>query len=100
MPASEGRHLLIHGRVQGVGFRHATTLEARRLGLCGWVRNRSDGRVEALIAGPAEAVAHLLVWAQHGPPLARVDQLEVELADASLTAAAMTSGIFEPRADA
>ena len=66
------RRLLIHGRVQGVGFRWALTAEARKRGLSGWVRNRSDGSVEALISGPPEAVEALTAWAHRGPPQAHV----------------------------
>ena len=69
------RRLFIHGRVQGVGFRWQLTHEAEKLGLGGWVRNRSDGSVEALISGPAEAVDTLTGWAHRGPPQARVDRV-------------------------
>ena len=69
------RRLLIHGRVQGVGFRWALTAEARKRGLSGWVRNRSNGSVEALVRGPSEAVAALTLWAHRGPPHAYVDRV-------------------------
>lgn len=69
------RRLLVEGRVQGVGFRWSLTEEARQLGLDGWVRNRSDGRVEALVSGLAEAVEALTLWAHRGPPQARVDRV-------------------------
>ena len=69
------RRLFIHGRVQGVGFRWALTEEARKLCLDGWVRNRDDGSVEALLIGPQEAVDALTVWAHRGPPRARVDRV-------------------------
>ena len=52
-------HVIVHGRVQGVGFRWATGAEARRLGLDGWVRNRDDGTVEAEIQGPPENVERM-----------------------------------------
>ena len=69
------RLLRIRGLVQGVGYRNALHREATRLGLSGWVRNRSDGSVEALISGPAEAVDTLTGWAHRGPPQARVDRV-------------------------
>ena len=70
-------HVHIEGRVQGVGFRYWTELTATQLGLDGWVRNRRDGRVEAVFAGPANAVAEMLQRCQDGPPAARVDHLRV-----------------------
>ena len=69
------RNLRIRGRVQGVGYRWSLCAEAQRLGLSGWVRNRYDGSVEALVRGPLEAVDALLVWAHHGPSMARVDSV-------------------------
>ncbi len=65
----------IHGQVQGVGYRQAMQSVASKLQLQGWVRNRRDGHVEALVQGPFAQVARLLVWCQHGPPQARVDQV-------------------------
>jgi acylphosphatase len=65
--------LRISGRVQGVGFRYAMQDEATRRGLSGWVRNRRDGTVEALVQGDAAAVDALVDWARRGPPGARVD---------------------------
>ena len=69
------RRLIISGRVQGVGFRWALHAEARALALEGWVRNRRDGTVEALISGAPEAVETLTAWAFQGPSTARVDQV-------------------------
>ena len=64
--------VVIRGRVQGVGFRAWTEYTALDLGLEGWVRNRRDGTVEALFAGPQEAVAAMLDACRQGPPGARV----------------------------
>ena len=69
--------LVITGRVQGVGYRAWAIATARRLGLRGWVRNRSDGAVEALVAGPEEAVAAMLAACRRGPAAASVAAVEV-----------------------
>lgn len=75
----EHRRLVIHGRVQGVGFRASLAWEAQKEGLTGWVRNRHDGTVEAMICGSDDAVAAMIAWSRRGPPGARVDRVEVEL---------------------
>jgi acylphosphatase len=75
------RQLRITGRVQGVGYRAALRDEARRLALSGWVRNRNDGSVEALVHGPAEAVDTLIAWAKQGPPGARVLEVRASALD-------------------
>jgi acylphosphatase len=75
----ERRRLVIHGRVQGVGFRASLAWEAQKEGVTGWVRNRRDGTVEAMICGGDEAVASMISWSRSGPPGARVDCVEVEL---------------------
>jgi acylphosphatase len=72
----EAQQVTVHGRVQGVAFRHHTKLRARELGLAGWVRNRADGSVEAWVEGPQAAVAELLAWLAIGPPAARVERVE------------------------
>jgi acylphosphatase len=74
------RRITIRGRVQGVGFRYALADEARSRNLGGWVRNRRDGTVEALIIGPDGDVEALIAWARHGPPAARVTGVSVESA--------------------
>jgi len=71
------RHLRITGRVQGVGYRWNMTQQAQRLGLTGWVRNRLDGSVEAVVCGPAGTVQALVDWAQQGPAGAWVDGVVV-----------------------
>jgi len=70
--------VIVRGRVQGVGFRYDTALRARSLGLGGWVRNRSDGTVEAVFEGPADRVESLLDWCRRGPAGARVDTVEAD----------------------
>jgi acylphosphatase len=65
-------HLAIRGRVQGVGFRYAMAGEAGALGVSGWVRNRRDGSVEAIVQGDGEAVEALRRWAERGPAGANV----------------------------
>jgi acylphosphatase len=72
------RRLRITGLVQGVGYRAAFLREAERLGLSGWVRNRLDGSVEALVAGDAAALDAIAAWARRGPAMARVDGMTVE----------------------
>lgn len=71
----------IRGRVNGVGYRDWMVGEATRLGVQGWVRNRADGSVEALVAGDAAAVGALLTACRAGPPLARVEQIDEDFAE-------------------
>jgi acylphosphatase len=75
------KHLIIHGRVQGVGFRESMRWEAERLGVTGWVRNRRDGTVEAVVDGSAESIAQIVRWAYRGPPAAKVTQVAVSETD-------------------
>lgn len=65
----------IEGRVQGVWYRGWAEDEAERRGLCGWVRNRSDGSVEALFIGPEALVADMVEACRRGPPAARVSNV-------------------------
>lgn len=69
--------VIVHGIVQGVGFRYFTLREAERLQLRGHARNLVDGTVEVEAAGPAEAVVRLLLWLQTGPRTASVSHLVV-----------------------
>jgi len=70
-------HVLISGRVQGVCFRACTVDEATAGGVMGWVRNTSDGRVEAVFEGEKSAVEAMIAWCRKGPPAARVNGIEV-----------------------
>jgi acylphosphatase len=71
------RHLKIDGRVQGVGFRYHMSLAAREMGVTGWVRNRHDGSVEAMVSGTSDAVDKIIAWARQGPGHAVVTGVEV-----------------------
>ena len=73
--------LVITGRVQGVGYRHWLTARAAALGVSGWVRNRADGAVEALLAGETDAVEELARLCRRGPPAAAVASITEELAE-------------------
>jgi acylphosphatase len=70
------RHVVIHGRVQGVGYRAWTEVTALERGLEGWVRNRRDGAVEAVFNGPDKEVAAMIAECRRGPPGARVDAVD------------------------
>jgi acylphosphatase len=72
------RQVMVTGRVQGVGYRAWVEHRARAHGLEGWVRNRRDGSVEALFAGPADVVADLIARCRRGPSSARVDAVTEE----------------------
>ena len=75
------KRLVISGRVQGVGFRAWMVEKARDLGVSGWVRNRLDGSLEALVAGDTAAVEELLRLCRRGPRMAEVTSIEEDLAD-------------------
>lgn len=68
--------ILMSGRVQGVGFRYWTQLQAEARGLDGWVRNLRDGRVEAVFQGPAAEVETIIEACREGPPVAKVSELQ------------------------
>ncbi len=74
---SRSAHLSIRGRVQGVGYRDWTVRKARELGVSGWVRNRLDGSVEAVISGTDTLVAGMIAECHEGPSGARVDAIDV-----------------------
>jgi acylphosphatase len=74
------RHLTIRGRVQGVGYRAWVEHRARAHGLEGWVRNRQDGSVEVVLAGPDQEVADFIDRCRRGPSTARVEAVEDEAA--------------------
>jgi acylphosphatase len=76
-PPPVARRVVVHGRVHGVGFRYAMAQAARAAGVCGWVRNRRDGTVEAHVQGSPAAVQRIVEWARHGPPTARVSACDV-----------------------
>ena len=71
-------HVIISGRVQGVWFRANTKDKAEQLGIGGWVRNTTDGNVEAVFEGDEENIKEMLEWCHHGPPSAKVENVEVE----------------------
>ena len=73
--------LVIRGRVQGVGYRYAMADTAQALGVNGWVRNRRDGTVEALVQGEAAAIDAILAWCRQGPPSARVSAIDAMAAE-------------------
>ena len=77
---TEAAHLLIEGRVQGVGYRMWLEREAGRAGLRGWVRNRSDGSVEALLIGDAGAIDRVAAACERGPRLAVVTAIRRDVA--------------------
>jgi len=85
------RRVVVHGRVQGVGFRRAAEREAARFGVLGWVANRADGAVEAHVEGSASAVAAIETWFARGPLGARVDGVEAS------SVAPVGASVFEVR---
>ncbi|MDO8933619.1 MAG: acylphosphatase [Rhodocyclaceae bacterium] len=77
----EARRLVVTGYVQGIGYRYAMARAAQGLGVTGWVRNRNDGSVEAMVCGNAEQLAAIIAWARRGPSGAEVAQVAVEPGD-------------------
>jgi len=71
-------HVIVSGQVQGVWFRASTKQKAQELGLTGWVRNTTNGCVEAVIEGEEEIVKKMIDWLHHGPPLAKVEDVKVK----------------------
>lgn len=78
-------HLMISGRVQGVGFRESMKMVAEALEVTGWVRNRGDGDVEATVQGDEPAVDQLVAWCGSGPPGANVRFVDARLVETSET---------------
>ena len=77
-------HVFVAGQVQGVGYRDGLCAQALRHGVSGWVRNRRDGKVEAILQGEAAAVESVLAWARRGPPAARVTGVTTQPATGEL----------------
>ena len=71
------KHVTVRGRVQGVNYREAMRIAAERLNVAGWVRNRYDGSVEAMVHGWPEDVSRMLDWCRRGPPAAHVTSMQV-----------------------
>jgi acylphosphatase len=88
------RHVVIRGRVQGVGYRAWTEHTATTLGLQGWVRNRRDGSVEAVFAGQANIVEQMIAECRRGPISSRVDAIDVSGATADMLKLGGAGGSF------
>ena len=71
------KHIVVHGRVQGVFFRQSAQDTAGDLGVAGWVRNRDDGSVEMVVEGEDDAVERMVAWAHEGPSHAQVTGVDV-----------------------
>lgn len=79
----ERLHAIVHGDVQGVGFRYFVQRKAQQLGLSGWVRNNDDGTVELVAEGTRQQLEHLKRVVEEGPRLARVDRVETRWSEAT-----------------
>ena len=84
-PSTVVLRLRIEGVVQGVGYRWSMVEAARRIGVAGWVRNRRDGSVEAVVAGSPDGVAEIVAWARRGPASAVVRGVDAQPADGVFT---------------
>ena len=71
-------HIFIYGEVQGVFFRRSAKNKAEEMGVVGWIRNRSDGSVEAVVQGPKDKIDKYILWCKKGPPFAKVEKIEIE----------------------
>jgi acylphosphatase len=71
-------HVIVSGIVQGVGFRYSAIEKAQNLGVNGWVKNRTDGKVESVVEGEADAAKQMMSWLKQGPPSATVTDVEVQ----------------------
>lgn len=80
----QAQQFFISGKVQGVYFRQSAVDEATRLGLNGFAKNLSDGRVEIIASGETAALTEFVEWLQQGPPMAEVDQIEQRVIDVVL----------------
>ena len=74
-------NIKIYGQVQGVFFRRSAKEEADRLGIFGWIRNADDGSVESLVVGSKDKLDKFVKWCKKGPPLAKVENVEVDWRD-------------------
>ena len=87
------RHVVVHGKVQGVGFRHFVDHHARQRNLSGWVRNRRDGTVEAIFAGPRKSVEGMIGVCRVGPPAGNVERVDQgDATDAELNVRGASEG--------
>lgn len=74
--ATQRLHIVVYGKVQGIYFRAYAQAEGNRIGVRGWVKNRSDGAVEVVVEGEPEKVAEMLAWLKQGSPGSQVEKVE------------------------
>lgn len=89
--------VVVSGRVQGVGYRDWAVGEARRIGLAGWIRNRTDGTVELLLLGPQAQIDQMVALAASGPRMAQVYRIEQVPADMVDGVAELEGAVFQRR---